>query len=109
MKYIFILFSFIGTLAFSQDNLKYAETITIFDLEKHLNILASDSLEGRETGKPGQKKAAEYIKNHFKKIGIPPYKGNTYYQKFKVESDRHICKYSPLRRAIVRLRGSLRL
>ena len=24
-------------------------------LEKHLNILASDSLEGRETGKPGQK------------------------------------------------------
>ena len=94
MKYIFILFSFIGTLAFSQDNLKYAETITVFDLEKHLNILASDSLEGRETGKPGQKMAADYIMNHFKNIGIPPYKKNTYYQKFKTESDRHICKYN---------------
>ena len=98
MKYIFILFSFIGTLAFSQDNLKYAETITIFDLEKHLNILASDSLEGRETGKPGQKMAAAYIANHFKELGLPAcvetvdsytkVRKTSYYQKFKIRSDR---------------------
>ena len=81
-------------ILFSQENVKFSKTIVIKDLQKHLNILASDSLEGRETGKPGQKMAAEYIKNHFKKIGIPPYKGNKYYQKFKVESDRHICKYN---------------
>jgi hypothetical protein len=78
--------------AFSQEKLKYAETITILDLKKHLSILASDSLEGRETGKRGQKKAATYIKNHFKKIGIPPYKGAKYYQKFKVKTKRHVCK-----------------
>ena len=72
--------------SFSQNNLKYSETIISYDLEKHLNILASDSLEGRETGKPGQKMAADYIKNHFKNIGIPPYKNKTYYQKFKVNS-----------------------
>ena len=79
---------------YSQDNVKYSKTINKEDLKIHLEILASDSLEGRETGKKGQKLAAEYIKNHFINIGIPPSKGNTYYQKFKVQSDRHICKYN---------------
>ena len=79
---------------FSQENIKYSETIIIEDLKTHLYILASDSLEGRESGKKGQKMAAEYIMNHFKQIGIPPYKRKTYFQKFKVESDRHICKYN---------------
>jgi len=77
-----------------QENIKFSKTIIVEDIKRHLNILASDSLEGRETGKPGQKMAADYIMNHFKDIGIPPYKKNTYYQKFKVESDRHICKYN---------------
>ena len=76
----------------AQENVKYSETINISDLEKHLTILASDSLEGRETGKKGQKMAADYIMNHFINIGVPPYKGNKYYQKFKVKSGRHICK-----------------
>ncbi len=101
MKYTFLLL-LIPFLSFGQvinlndgvDHLKYANTININDLEKHLNILAHDSLEGRETGKRGQKMAAEYIANHFKKIGIPPYKRNTYYQPFKVKSGRHLCKCS---------------
>ena len=86
---ILLLFPF---LVFSQENIQFSETIIIEDLQRHLNILASDSLEGRETGKPGQKMAADYIMNHFKDIGIPPYKKNTYYQKFKVKSGRHLCK-----------------
>ena len=90
-KYLSLLF-LLPTLLFSQENVKYSETINISDLEKHLTILASDSLEGRETGKKGQKMAADYIANHFKNIGIPPYKKKTYYQKFKVKSSRHICK-----------------
>ena len=94
-KQIIIILSLVGSfIASSQENVKYAETIIIADLEKHLNILASDSLEGRETGKPGQKMAADYIMNHFKNIGIPPYKKNTYYQKFKAQSASHICKYN---------------
>mgnify|MGYP005641908219 FL=1 len=90
-KYLSLLF-LLPTLLFSQENVKYSETINISDLEKHLTILASDSLEGRETGKKGQKMAADYIMNHFINIGVPPYKGNKYYQKFKVKSGRHICK-----------------
>ena len=91
-KKLLLLFVGLTTIAFSQENVKYAETIMASDLEKHLIILASDSLEGRETGKPGQKMAADYIMNHFKNIGIPPYKGKKYYQKFKVKSRRHLCK-----------------
>ena len=92
MKTLLILFIGITTTVLAQDNIKFAETINIQDLERHLTILASDSLEGRETGKKGQKMAADYIANHFKNIGIPPYKKDTYYQKFKVKSGKHICK-----------------
>ena len=92
MKTLLILFIGLTTTVLAQDNIKFAETINIQDLERHLTILASDSLEGRETGKKGQKMAADYIANHFKNIGIPPYKKDTYYQKFKVKSGKHICK-----------------
>ena len=88
MRYI-LIFLLIPLISLSQDNLKYANTININDLYYHINILASDSLEGRETGKPGQKMAAAYIAKHFKEIGIPPYKRKTYFQKFKVKSKRH--------------------
>ena len=86
MKKHLYLFLLLPLILFSQENVKFSETIIVEDLERHLNILASDSLEGRETGKPGQKMAADYIMNHFKNIGIPPYKKKTYYQKFKVKS-----------------------
>ena len=92
MKNIIFISLIFSINIFSQDNIKYSKTILQKDLEKHLTILASDSLEGRETGKKGQKMAAEYLKNYFINIGIPPYKKNKYYQKFKVKSDRHICK-----------------
>ena len=92
MKKYIILILVIPFFSFAQENLSYANSINNKDLYKHIEVLSSDSLEGRETGKPGQKMAAEYIANHFKKIGIPPYKRKTYYQKFKVKSERHICK-----------------
>lgn len=92
MKKYLSLILVIPFFSFAQENLTYANSINNIDLYKHIEVLSSDSLEGRETGKPGQKMAAEYIANQFKKIGIPPYKRKTYYQKFKVKSERHICK-----------------
>jgi len=92
MKKVIIIILFFPMVLFGQNNLKYAETIKVEDLEKHLIILSSDSMEGRETGKKGQKMAADYIMNHFKNIGIPPYKKKSYYQKFKVKNGRHMCK-----------------
>ena len=92
MKKHLILLLFLPSVLFSQENIKFSKTITSEDLEKHLIILASDSLEGRETGQKGQKMAADYIMNHFKNIGVPPYKRKSYYQKFRVKNGRHICK-----------------
>ena len=92
MRKHLILLLLIPSVLFSQENIKFSKTIIVEDLQKHLNVLASDSLEGRETGKKGQKMAADYIANHFNEIGIPPYKKETYYQKFKVKSKKHVCK-----------------
>jgi Peptidase family M28 len=54
---------------------RYASTITPEDLRKHLEVLASDAYEGRETGEKGQRMAAEYLEAQFTKMGlgtVPP-------------------------------------
>ncbi len=62
-------------------SVKFANTITAEDLEKHLTILASDDFEGRETGKNGNNKAADYIVNHFQDIGLTKdFQSKTYKQ-----------------------------
>ena len=64
--------------------IKYSKLINKNDLFNDLSILASDSLEGRETAKAGQKKAAEYIKNHFIKNRIKSVFDTSYYQQYEV-------------------------
>lgn len=59
------------------------------DLSTHVHVLASDSLEGRETTAPGQKKAAAYIAGYFQQLGLKPVgDSDTYLQKFDVEVTR---------------------
>lgn len=53
-------------------------------MKEDVTFLASDDLEGRETGTKGEKKAATYIIDRFKKIGLKPGGTNGYYQEFKV-------------------------
>ena len=66
--------------------LKYAKTITVEDLRTRLEIIASDDFEGRETGKPGQKKAAKYIRERFQEFGYKPIeKLGGYFQEFKLQ------------------------
>ena len=71
------------------DAAKYAASITPSDLKKHLVIIASDSLEGRDTGSPGQKKAADYVSKYYKQYGLQPIATDTegsksYLQKYKL-------------------------
>ncbi len=83
--FYFLLFP---SLLFSQQKdsiaIRYAKNISIANMSKNLHVLASDEYEGRETGKKGQKMAAEYIANQFKISGIPPYNGKSYYQEFNL-------------------------
>ena len=64
---------------------KSKEKITKEKLKQHISVLAADSLEGREVGEPGETKAANYISNYFKNIGIPTYKDSTYYQEIPLQ------------------------
>lgn len=49
-----------------------AETITPEDLRRHLTVLAADEMEGRETGLPGQQRAAAYLAEEVTALGLPP-------------------------------------
>ena len=104
MKKVLTLCMFlIAGLAFSQApktlapgqnaiTMQYAETISQEDLKEDLSILASDALEGRETGKRGQKMAAAYISTHYQELGLeaPVENGNTksYYQYVELKNTK---------------------
>lgn len=70
----------IGCFAQDKSATKYAALITPADAKRHLSILASDEFEGRETGKPGATKAANYIAAEFKKLGLKAPVNGTYFQ-----------------------------
>ncbi len=72
----------ISTQVFAQDPnaQKYAEEINIKKAKKHLNILASDKFEGRETGKAGAEKAAKYIAKELKKLKLTAPVNGSYFQ-----------------------------
>ncbi len=62
--------------------LKYMNGITQTELREMLTVVASDEMEGRETGSAGQKKAGIYLIDQYKANKIPFPKGATdYYQK----------------------------
>ncbi len=60
---------------------KYLKTITSDELKTHLTIVASDEMEGRDSGSKGQKKAGLYLANQYKANNIAfPIGANNYMQ-----------------------------
>lgn len=86
---VFYAFLFtINSVAQDAELQKYGNRITTEDLKDYLTILASDAMEGRETGKRGQKMAAAFIRAHFEELGLQaPVNGN-YYQTFDLYTTR---------------------
>lgn len=70
-----ILLTFLITSLFAQQSLQER-------LERHVHILASDSLEGRGLGTEGRVKALDYIENQMREIGLQPFQGDSYLQHF---------------------------
>ncbi|WP_026775284.1 M28 family peptidase [Polaribacter sp. Hel_I_88] len=71
----------------SKSEIKETVMLTFFIdsliVKKHLYTLASDEMEGRKSGTPGIEKAAKYIENEFKRIGLTTFDGlETYRQTF---------------------------
>ena len=55
----------------------FAQTATSSRIKTHVQTLASDKFEGRLTGSPGEKLAADYIIAELKRIGAKPLPGMT--------------------------------
>lgn len=74
----------VGAESTQNESVKYAETISAADLQAHVYMLASDGMQGRETGKEGQKLAARYISRYFYELGLPKLDGldEGYFQRF---------------------------
>lgn len=61
---------------------RYANMLSTDSLSAYLHILAADSLEGRETGKEGQKKAAAFIADRFEEFGLEQLADSGYFQRY---------------------------
>lgn len=84
----FILLNITVSAQKDSSALQFAEIITPALVSEYLHVLASDSLEGREAGAPGQKKAAMYLKDQFEAFGLEPLvkteTGKSYFQSFNL-------------------------
>lgn len=92
MKRIFVLLTLltsISLLAQKKDKaaVNAAASITAADMQRHLYIIASAEFEGRDTPSPGQEKAANYIENHFKSLGLTPGNQGSYRQYYPLFRD----------------------
>ena len=89
---IFAIFSCCIALGFAQKPAALSA-----QLKSHIETLASDKYEGRETGLKGEMMAAVYIRNEFEEAGLAPLEGN-YYQEFgflaKKEPEWNKCNLS---------------
>lgn len=64
-----------------------AASITKDELKTYVDVLADDTLEGRETGSRGGRAAANYLFKAFEKLGAAPAgDGGTYFQSFNAAS-----------------------
>ncbi len=75
---ISILFINCKQITSAQPQIKDSETEALVttktsDVKAIMNFLASDELQGRDTGSQGLEKAAQFIEKEFKKYGVQPY------------------------------------
>lgn len=84
---------------------EYGSTITAAELKDHLYTFASDEFQGRDTGKPGQKKAANYLKDNYMKMEIAsPLGGEDYFQ--DIPSSFFNNKYNDSENVVAFIKGS---
>jgi hypothetical protein len=85
---LFILIPFAGiSQKKDKDAMKAAATITPDALKKHLYVIASKEMEGRDTPSPGLEKAATYIENTFKNLGLAAGNNGSYRQYYTLYRD----------------------
>lgn len=87
---VLLLLLFIPSLVHAQQPAspqQYAKTITAADLKEHLYIVAGKEMEGRETATEGERRAAAYISEYFKRQGLQPGNKGSYLMPFPLYRD----------------------
>lgn len=74
----------------SAEAIKYSNTIKAGSLKEHLQVLASDEYEGRETGQRGQKKAAQYLADYYKSLGLQPIVNGSWFQQYPLKKESYL-------------------
>lgn len=95
MKKLLLLLLIIPSLTFAQTRKERkqqerADKITLNNIQKHIEYLASDKLEGRRTGSKGEILAMEYISAQFAKYGLAAKGSNGYIQEFEFNEGKQI-------------------
>jgi Zn-dependent M28 family amino/carboxypeptidase len=88
MKYIITSFFLVFLTACKTETKEIIKTVSIKD---DVTFLASDALEGRQTGSDGEQKAAKYIAKRFQNIGLQEKGTEGYFQtfSFRPKTDPH--------------------
>ncbi len=88
-----LLFSGSAFFCFAQkkaDPVLFANSIKSENLQRQLYLIAGPAFEGRETATPGQRKAAAYIEDYFKGLGLRPGNNDSFQYSYPVFKDSFI-------------------
>ncbi|MGQ9916211.1 MAG: M28 family peptidase [Bryobacteraceae bacterium] len=75
-----------ASAALAPDETRLLSIITADLLKAHVSFLASDALEGRDTPSRGLDTAAEYIASQFRRLGLKPGAGGSYFQTARMDN-----------------------
>jgi hypothetical protein len=70
--------------------------ISVSEVSRIERTLSSDEMQGRKIFTPGIDKAAAFIADEFKKVGLKPLSGDSYFQTFNMERRRFIAAHGTL-------------
>jgi len=87
----FLLFASSFTTIFSLSDFPGLSEIKESELKETINYLASPALKGRLAGSPEYDKAASYMADEFKKLGLKPVGDSGYFQRLNVEYNEINC------------------
>ncbi|MCX6203909.1 MAG: M28 family peptidase [Bacteroidetes bacterium] len=92
-RIVFLLVAMSPFLVVAQ-HLKRADKILSQNLQNHIQLLASDELEGRRAGSVGEQKAVDYIIAQYQNSGIQPMGNNGFIQSFPIDEGKRLTQGS---------------
>jgi hypothetical protein len=84
---LFTGFVFFCSAQKKTDPVLFGNSIEAENLKKHLYLIAGADFEGRETASAGQRKAATYIEDYFRSVGLKPGNKDSFQLAFPVYQD----------------------